>query len=136
VQTGYAGQEVRLEVKNNDQSLDLTVSCTDVSKQRTVNQRMKAYKCDGRSRLGSHTEKVNKIIQLDQMMNDETELADGLTLRISNGTAGLNNALVTVTANSPNADVSILSSAYINAPLHIQDGDGRNSVDVTCKPIR
>lgn len=136
VQTGYGGQEVRMEVVNDDNSVRVTVSCRDADA-RILNSSLMSYVCNGTSKINGRTEKVNTSISADDLLEGDVQLADGLILSVAEGSAGLNNALVTLKASGiSRAASTVASSAYVNGAAQLKISDGNNRVDVSCRAKR
>lgn len=134
-QSGYAGQDVRLNINNEDDSVRVGVACRDAAP-RTVTNPFVSYACKGTSNLNGRNEKVDTTISADELLDDEVTLATGLTLN-AQGLSGLNSSLVTLKASGVSlANSAVLSSAYSNAVLQMKVNDGVHLVDVSCRPKR
>ncbi|MBC7467226.1 MAG: hypothetical protein H7256_14645 [Bdellovibrio sp.] len=137
IQTASADQEVRLEVRNDDGSVNVVLSCKDVAGVAVTRSEFSSYNCKGKSRLGLKTETVNKTVSLEDLNYDQVELAKGLTIGMRQGMTGLNNALISLEATGVSvADSTVLSSASIYSAAQILIDDGASKVDVVCQPQR
>lgn len=135
-QTGFAGQEVRLEVQSDDQSLKYVVSCVDAGQQRVISRNLTNYSCVGTSNLSGRTEKINRDIDVNALLDGDIQLGDSLVMSVNEGSSGLDNAVITLTASGIAKDHTVISSAYLNSVAQIKIKDNLNVVDVSCRPKR
>lgn len=137
-QSGFAGEEVRLEAQNDEGSMRLVVSCKGQS-QFKKNLATKTYtklSCKGTSSLGSRTEKIDLMLPYDiSLTQNEITLAENLVMKVSGDTSGQDNARISFTTTKVNEDLTVQSSAYLKTNTQLKINDGYSEVDVSCTPL-
>lgn len=137
-QSGFAGQEVRLDAQSDDGQVRMNIACSGKAAFRK-NAPAKAYTkyvCTGKSFLmgAAGEDRIEVSLPYNSSLTDEEiMLAEGLTARVTGDSSG-DNARVTFTALGVGLDLSVVSSAYMKTPTALKASDGVNSVDVTCTP--
>ncbi len=139
-QTGFAGQEVKLEAQNDDGTMRLMVSCVGRSqfKKNLAAKNYSKLSCKGTSNLGSRTEKIDLLLAYDNSLTqNEINLADNLVMNVS-GDSGpsQDDARVSIAATSMDDGLTIKTSAYLKTSAQLKIDSGYLTVDVTCTPVQ
>ena len=137
-QSGFAGEEVRLETQNDDGTLRLMVSCkgTSIFKKPIVKSFSKLT-CKGSSNLGSRKEIINVSLPYGgNLLQNEITLAENLVMTVTGDTANKDNARITLMATGVDTDLTVKTSAYLKTSAQLKVDDGYSSVDVTCIPVQ
>ncbi len=135
-QSGFAGQDVRLEIQNDEGTLRLMVSCKGQSqfKKNLATKTFTKFNCKGSANLGSRNEKID--ISLPYQIQNDVELAKNLTLNMSGDTANQDNARVSITAFNDTEGLTIQTSAYLKTSAQMKMSDGYSNVEVICSPAQ
>lgn len=137
-QSGFAGQNVSLDMQSDDGSMRLTVSCTGKTGFRK-NIKPKAYTqyvCRGESSLyGSKREKVQVSFPYNStLIGSELRIAENLTATVTGDQSGADDARITFTATGVGSSVSLISNAYLKTKSVLKATDNYTNIDLTCAP--
>lgn len=130
VQSGFAGNEVRIEAQNESGSSRLMVACKGVGNFKRVASAKTAtqYVCTGKSDLGYKNEDIEIALPYNaSLIGTETELAEGLTMSIQDDR-------VQLTAAGVASDVTVQTSAFLKEKLQLTIKDTMSDVNLTCLP--
>lgn len=130
VQSGFAGNEVRIEAQDDSGSLRLMVACKGLGNFKRVASAKTAtqYVCKGKSDLGYKNEEIEIALPYNaSLIGTETELAEGLTMSIQD-------EQVQLTAAGVGGDVTVQTSAFLKEKLQLTINDALSDVNVTCSP--
>ena len=129
-QSGFAGQEVRIDAQNESGSMRLTVACKGLGnfKRIAAAKTVSEYTCTGKSDLGYGTEEIEVSLPYNTSLSgSETELAEKLTMAIQGDR-------VQLTAVGVASDVTVQTSAFLKEKVQLTIKDLGSDVDVTCSP--
>ena len=139
-QSGFAGEEVKLDAQSDDGLTRLMVSCKGQGKfkKNTTTTVFSKLNCKGTSNLGARKEQVNLSLPYNtNLLGHEISLAENLVLTVSgDSSAQQDNARLTLTASNVDVDLTVQTSAYLKTAGQIKIDDGYTAVDVTCSPSR
>lgn len=139
-QSGFAGEEVKLEAQSDDGAMRLMVSCKGQGKfkKNTTTTIFSKLNCKGTSNLGSRKEQVNLSLPYNtNLLGHEISLAENLVLKVTgDGSAQQDNARMTLTATNVAVDLTVQTSAYLKTAGQLKIDDGYTAVDVTCAPAQ
>lgn len=137
-QTGFAGEEVRIDVTDRHGDLNFQIQCStrDQFKKRAIPNQRKLV-CRGYSDLKDSTygrEVINKSFSMTSSLTEsDLFLAEGLTIRVIEFGSG-DQARIEYNAEGLGRRNSVTSSAYLRTASTFKARNGRYSVDVTCRP--
>lgn len=115
-QSGFAGDEIRLDAESLDGRLTLSVACKGQSNFKYVQQASaRGLRCKGSSRLSGDVDgtDIDTVITANQLVGGEIKLADGLSAHFDGG--ALTASRMTLTAQGATDDISVKSSASVKA---------------------
>lgn len=115
-QSGFAGDEIRLDAESLDGRLTLSVACKGQSNFKYVQQASaRGLRCKGSSRLSGDVDgtDIDTIITANQLVGGEIKLADGLSAHFDGRTLAASR--LTLTAQGATDDISVKSSASVKA---------------------
>ncbi len=115
-QSGFAGDEIRLDAESLDGRLTLSVACKGQSNFKYVQPvSARGLRCKGSSRLSGDVDgtDIDTVITANQLVGGEIKLADGLSAHFDGG--ALTASRMTLTAQGATDDISVKSSASVKA---------------------
>ena len=130
VQSGFAGNEVRIDAQNDSGSMRLMVACKGLGNFKRIAsaKSVTQYVCTGKSDLGYKNEDIEIALPYNSSISGtETELADGLTMTIQD-------ERVQLTAAGVASDVTVQTSAFLKEKVQLTIKDLGSDVNVTCSP--
>ncbi len=137
-QSGFAGENVSMDVMSDDGNMKLTVSCKGQSQFRknVAGKIPTQFVCSGTSRLdGGYKNEINISLPYNSnLTNSPIELADGLSAVITGDSNNGDNAQITFTAQGVSTNTSLVSSAYVKTATELHATDGLTEVNLKCGP--
>ncbi len=139
-QTGFAGQEVRLEAQDHSGRVRFELSCTGQShfKKYAPVAKYTQFICKGKSNLlSAHGERqlIDVVLPYDSsLLNSDIQLASGLTARITGDRDNADSARIEYSADGLGRDYSSHSAAYLKTVSTFKASNGHRKVDVSCSP--
>jgi hypothetical protein len=129
-QTGFAGQEVKLEAQS--EGTYMTISCRGTSQFKSASTASRSsLVCSGKSStVAAFDERVEENIPLSQLRDgQEVQLSQAVTARINGNGTG-----ITYTATlDPDYGPTVVSTSALNAPASIKASDRSVSeIDISC----
>ncbi len=137
-ETGYAGDDVRLDVTNRRGDLNYQIECSSRGdfKKHITPRNLGRFVCRGEANLnlmdGPGRQRIDVSFPFDSALTEsDLILADGLTAKVTEyGT----NARIEYNAEGLGRKYSVISSAYLKTKSSFKAKSGRYFVDVSCGP--
>ncbi len=139
-QSGFAGQQVTLDVMSDDGEMKLSVKCGgqvgSQFKKNAVNKVYTKYTCRGTSSLyGSRREPVEMAFPFDtNLFTSELPLAQNLSATVTGDTAGSDSARITFIAYGVGQNLSMTTSSNLKSVSILKASDDLTNLDLTCGP--